>query len=162
MFIHIRHLLFHTRIFPGAALCILRSAISNDSSWACHYKIKPEYLQYYLNQFCYKFNRALGENQFERLLIAAVTYAPDFNQEFTIELLRIIIIYYFIESPSMATPKSRGNQLHLTRIAASNACQFMMLISKSNHEDNAPHRSPSASLQGTTSAMQTFDIAFGC
>ncbi|MGI6048731.1 MAG: IS1595 family transposase, partial [Petrimonas sp.] len=36
--------------------------------------------QYYLNQFCYKFNRRyFGENQFDRLLIAAVSYSPDFK-----------------------------------------------------------------------------------
>ena len=45
-----------------------------------YYKIKPEYLQYYLNQFCYKFNRRyFGEKQFDRLLIAAVTHSPDFK-----------------------------------------------------------------------------------
>lgn len=45
-----------------------------------YYKIKPEYLQYNLNQFCYKFNRRyFGEKQFDRLLIAAVTYAPNFK-----------------------------------------------------------------------------------
>lgn len=45
-----------------------------------YYKMKPEYLQYYLNQFCYKFNRRyFGEKQFDRLLVAAVTYTPDFK-----------------------------------------------------------------------------------
>jgi Zn ribbon nucleic-acid-binding protein len=37
--------------------------------------IKPEYLQNYLNEFCYKFNRRyFGEALFDRLMIAAVTY----------------------------------------------------------------------------------------
>lgn len=45
-----------------------------------YYKVKPGYLQYDLNQFRYKFNRRyFGENQFDRLLIAAVSYAPDFK-----------------------------------------------------------------------------------
>jgi len=45
-----------------------------------YYKIKPEYLLYCLNQFCYKFNRRyFGEKQFDRLLIAAVSYTPDFK-----------------------------------------------------------------------------------
>jgi hypothetical protein len=35
--------------------------------------IKPEYLQNYLNEFCYKFNRRyFGERRFDRLMIAAV------------------------------------------------------------------------------------------
>ena len=47
-----------------------------------HHKIKPEYLQYYLNEFCYKFNRRyFGEKIFDRLLIAAVSYAPDFKSK---------------------------------------------------------------------------------
>jgi hypothetical protein len=45
-----------------------------------YYKVKPEYLQYYLNQFCYKFNRRyFGEKQFDRLLIAAVSCPQDFK-----------------------------------------------------------------------------------
>ena len=37
------------------------------------HEIKPEYLQNYLNEFCYKFNRRyFGEAQFERVLVAAV------------------------------------------------------------------------------------------
>ncbi|MDR2763597.1 MAG: IS1595 family transposase, partial [Tannerella sp.] len=42
--------------------------------------IKPEYLQNYLNEFCYKFNRRyFGEWQFERLLVASVTYKNEFR-----------------------------------------------------------------------------------
>ena len=45
-----------------------------------HHKIKTEYLQYYLNEFCYKFNRRyFGEKLFDRLLIAAVSYTPEFK-----------------------------------------------------------------------------------
>ena len=37
----------------------VHTAISNAKRQllVVYYKIKPEYLQYYLNQFCYKFNR---------------------------------------------------------------------------------------------------------
>jgi transposase-like protein len=42
--------------------------------------IKPEYLQNYLNEFCYKFNRIyFGENLFYRLMIAAVSYKNHFR-----------------------------------------------------------------------------------
>jgi hypothetical protein len=37
--------------------------------------IKPQYLQSYLYEFCYKFNRRYyGEQRFDRLMIAAVNY----------------------------------------------------------------------------------------
>ena len=42
--------------------------------------IKPEYLQNYLNEFCYKFNRRyFGEKCFDRLMIAAVAYKNPFR-----------------------------------------------------------------------------------
>ncbi|MDR1347731.1 MAG: IS1595 family transposase [Prevotellaceae bacterium] len=42
--------------------------------------IKPEYLQNYLNEFCYKFNRRyFAESLFDRLLIAAVSYKNSFS-----------------------------------------------------------------------------------
>ena len=45
-----------------------------------HHKLKAEYLQYYLNEFCYKFNRRyFGEQQFNRLVFAAVSYQSDFR-----------------------------------------------------------------------------------
>ena len=45
-----------------------------------HHKLKTEYLQYYLNEFCYKFNRRFfGEKQFDRLVLAAITYQSDFK-----------------------------------------------------------------------------------
>ena len=45
-----------------------------------HHKLKTEYLQYYLNEFCYKFNRRFfREKQFERLVFAAVSYQSDFR-----------------------------------------------------------------------------------
>lgn len=45
-----------------------------------HHQLTKEYLQYYLNEFCYKFNRRyFGEAIFDRLLIAAVSYNTDFK-----------------------------------------------------------------------------------
>lgn len=42
--------------------------------------IKPEYLQNYLNEFCYKFNRRyFGEQRFDRLMVAAVAYKNQFR-----------------------------------------------------------------------------------
>ena len=42
--------------------------------------LKAEYLQNYLNEFCYTFNRRyFGEKQFERLLVAAVEYKNEFR-----------------------------------------------------------------------------------
>jgi transposase-like protein len=40
-----------------------------------HHDIKPQYLQSYLNEFCYKFNRRyFGDKLFDRLLIACVSH----------------------------------------------------------------------------------------
>lgn len=45
-----------------------------------YHDIKPEFLQNYLNEFCYKFNRRyFGEALFERLLVASVTYKNKFR-----------------------------------------------------------------------------------
>ncbi|MFV0390512.1 MAG: transposase, partial [Paludibacteraceae bacterium] len=60
----------------------VHTAISNAKRQllGVYYKVNPEYLQYYINQFCYKFNRRyFGEKQFDRLLITAVSYPPDFK-----------------------------------------------------------------------------------
>ena len=45
-----------------------------------HHQLKKEYLQYYLNEFCYKFNRRyFGEKLFDRLVMVAVCYPTDFK-----------------------------------------------------------------------------------
>jgi transposase-like protein len=45
-----------------------------------HHRLKKEYLQYYLNEFCYKFNRRyFGEKLFDRLVTVAATYQTDFK-----------------------------------------------------------------------------------
>ena len=45
-----------------------------------HHQLKKEYLQYYLNEFCYKFNRRyFGEKLFDRLASVAAMYPTDFR-----------------------------------------------------------------------------------
>ena len=45
-----------------------------------HHKIKGQYLQLYLNEFCYKFNRRyFGERLSDRSVLAAITYTTDFR-----------------------------------------------------------------------------------
>jgi len=45
-----------------------------------YHDIKPKYLQSYLNEFCYKFNRRyFGEFLFDRLLVACVSYKNKFR-----------------------------------------------------------------------------------
>lgn len=39
-----------------------------------HHRIDDDFLQSYLNEYCYKFNRRYFENIFERLMIAAVSF----------------------------------------------------------------------------------------
>jgi hypothetical protein len=47
-----------------------------------HHRLKSEYLQYYLNEFCYKFNRRyMGEELFERMIATAVSYNTDFKSK---------------------------------------------------------------------------------
>ncbi|GHV26633.1 DDE transposase [Bacteroidia bacterium] len=47
-----------------------------------HHQLKKEYLQYYLNEFCYKFNRRyFGEKLFDRLVTVAVCYPTDFKSK---------------------------------------------------------------------------------
>ena len=57
-------------------------AISNAKSMFLnlYHGIKDEYLQSYLDEFCYKFNRMyFGEHLFDRLMIASITYTPVFK-----------------------------------------------------------------------------------
>jgi hypothetical protein len=66
----------------GKVLPWVHIAISNAKTRLAgiYHGIKPEYLQEYLNEFCYKFNRRyFGERQFDRLLSAAVGYVTDFK-----------------------------------------------------------------------------------
>jgi len=66
----------------GKMLPWVHIAISNAKRMLLDvfHDIKPEYLQYYLNEFCYKFNRRyFGENLFDRLMIASVSYKNHFR-----------------------------------------------------------------------------------
>lgn len=57
-------------------------AISNAKSWLLSnfHKTNKEYLQYYLDEFCYNFNRRyLANSMFDRLLIACVTSKNEFR-----------------------------------------------------------------------------------
>lgn len=45
-----------------------------------YHDISPDYLQNYLNEFCYKFNRRrFGDGLFDRLMVAALAYKNDFR-----------------------------------------------------------------------------------
>ena len=66
----------------GKMLPWVHIAISNAKRMLLDvfHDIKPEYLQYYLNEYCYKFNRRyFGENLFDRLMIASVSYKNQFR-----------------------------------------------------------------------------------
>jgi len=74
------------RVIPknkiGEALPWVHLAISNAKGLLLNmfHGIKPEYLQNYLNEFCYNFNRRyFGEALFERLLIVAVSDKNSFR-----------------------------------------------------------------------------------
>ena len=61
----------------GEILPWVHIAISNAKRLLLNtfHDIKPEFLQNYLDEFCYKFNRRYhGEALFNRLLVACVTY----------------------------------------------------------------------------------------
>ncbi len=66
----------------STALPWVHIAISNAKRMLLDifHDIKPEFLQNYLNEFCYKFNRRyFGERLFDRLMIAAVSYKNEFR-----------------------------------------------------------------------------------
>jgi len=76
----------HPQVIPkteiGKILPWVHIAISNAKRMLLdiYHDIKPEYLQNYLNEFCYKFNRRyFGENLFDRLMIASVSYKNQFR-----------------------------------------------------------------------------------
>jgi hypothetical protein len=76
----------HPQVIPqnetGKILPWVHIAISNAKRQLLdiYHRINSEYLQYYLNEFCYKFNRRyFGEYLFDRLLIAAVAYKNQFR-----------------------------------------------------------------------------------
>ena len=76
----------HPRVIPkkeiGRVLPWVHIAISNAKRLlsGIRHAISPEYLQSYLNEFCYEFNRRyFGDRLFDRLLIASVTTKNEFR-----------------------------------------------------------------------------------
>jgi len=66
----------------GEVLPWVHIAISNAKRQIINtfHDVKPEFLQKYLDEFCYKFNRRyFGEALFNRLLVACVSYKNDFR-----------------------------------------------------------------------------------
>ena len=66
----------------GKMLPWVHIAISNAKRMLLdiYHDIKQEYLQNYLNEFCCKFNRRyFGEDLFDRLMIASVSYKIQFR-----------------------------------------------------------------------------------
>jgi hypothetical protein len=76
----------HTEVIPpkkvGQALPWVHIAISNAKRQLLNtfHSVNPEFLQSYLDEFCYKFNRRyFAEALFNRLLTTAVTYKNEFR-----------------------------------------------------------------------------------
>ena len=66
----------------GKVLPWVHIAISNAKRLLLdiYHDIRPEYLQNYLNEFCWKFNRRFfGDALFDRLMVAAVAYKNQFR-----------------------------------------------------------------------------------
>ena len=69
----------------GEILPWVHIAISNAKRQLLNtfHDIKPEFLQNYLDEFCYKFNRRYhGEALFNRLLVACVSYKNEFRYKY--------------------------------------------------------------------------------
>jgi transposase-like protein len=76
----------HSQVIPKTevdkVLPWVHIAISNAKRQLLdiYHQINPEYLQSYLNEFCYKFNRRyFGESMFDRLIVASVSYKNYFR-----------------------------------------------------------------------------------
>ena len=66
----------------GRVLPWVHIAIANAKTLLAdmYHGVKPEFLQEYLNEFCYKFNRRyFGEDLFDRLVMISATYRTDFK-----------------------------------------------------------------------------------
>ena len=61
----------------------VHTAISNAKRLLLdvHHRIDDDFLQNYLNEFCYKFNRRYFNNLFDRLMVAAISYRWDYLGE---------------------------------------------------------------------------------
>ena len=76
----------HAQVIPkekvGEILPWVHIAISNAKRQILNtfHDVKPEFLQKYLDEFCYKFNRRYyGEALFNRLLVACVRYKNEYR-----------------------------------------------------------------------------------
>lgn len=68
----------------GKVLPWVHIAIANAKTLFAdiYHGVKPEFLQEYLNEYCYKFNRRyFGEDLFDRLLMIGVSYQSDFKHQ---------------------------------------------------------------------------------
>ena len=68
----------------GKVLPWVHIAIANAKTLFAdmYHGVKPEFLQEYLNEFCYKFNRRyFGEDLFNRLVMIAASYRTDFEHK---------------------------------------------------------------------------------
>lgn len=81
--------LHNSQVIPkekvGEILPWVHIAISNAKRQLLnsYHNIKPEFLQNYLDEFCYKFNRRYyGEALFNRLLVASVSYKNNFGYKY--------------------------------------------------------------------------------
>ena len=66
----------------GKVLPWVHIAIANAKTLFAdtYHGVKPEFLQEYLNEYCYKFNRRyFGEDLFDRLMMIGTSYQPDFE-----------------------------------------------------------------------------------
>lgn len=66
----------------GKVLPWVHIAIANAKTQFAdiYHGVKPEFIQEYLNEYCYKFNRRyFGEDLFDRLLMISVSYQSDFR-----------------------------------------------------------------------------------
>ena len=66
----------------GKVLPWVHIAIANAKTLFAdmYHGVKPEFLQEYLNEFCYKFNRRyFGDDLFDRLVMIAASYRTDFE-----------------------------------------------------------------------------------
>ena len=65
-------------------LPLVHIAISNAKRLLLdvYHRLKAEYLQYYLHEFCYKSNRRyFGEKMLDRLVFATISYNTDFKSK---------------------------------------------------------------------------------
>ena len=96
---------------PGLVSCCpwVHIAIANAKLLLLdvYHDIRPEYLQNYLNEFCWKFNRRnFGEALFDRLMVDAVSYKIN---------LGITLSNHIVLNPSMGKYRQEGPKFYSTK-----------------------------------------------